>query len=77
VRVTYPIKQQIIETLGKIPDKDRLTPSDEQLDAAKEVLTRLIETHGFTHSEALKIVRTVYWAGWNTGWNRGYAHVKE
>lgn len=69
----FPVGQEITDLLAKIGDTYDLDPSPEIHQAAERVLLDLIQNAGFEAADAYKIVRAVYWAGWNEGWRKGYA----
>lgn len=72
--MTYPMKQEIIDTLAKIESDGDLNPTYDQYEAVTETLVTLIKTHGFEAADAYRLVRTIFWYGWNEGWTKGYAH---
>lgn len=68
--MTYPMQEKIQKVLDQL--SDNLNPTEEEREVCERVLIDLIKTHGFEASQAYKIVRTIYWQGWNEGWGRGY-----
>jgi hypothetical protein len=67
-----PLYEEITDTLTTIGPEPDLDPTSDKHDAVERLLLDLVTVHGFDAGQAYQLVRTIYWRGWNQGYDKGF-----